>query len=68
MGDVLSLMQTLEGVFSGSYLKGDGSVPNITPELAMLHAAAISSWTLLFTLMSPGDVYNMMGTTYEFSP
>lgn len=68
MGDVLNLMQTLETVFSASYLKGDGSVPNITSELAILHAAAISSWTLLFTLMSPGDVYNMLGTTYEFTP
>lgn len=68
MGDVLSLMQLFETIFSGSYLKGDRSVPNITAELATLHSAAISAWTLLFTLMSPGDVYSMMSTNLEFSP
>lgn len=61
MGDVLELMQQLQVIFAGSYLKGDGSIPNIAADVATLHAAALSSWTLLFTLMAPSDVYSMMG-------
>lgn len=68
MGDVLVLMQQLESIFSGSYLKGDGSVPNVSTEIGALHASALSSWTLLFTLMNPGDVYSMLGTGDNFSP
>ncbi|XP_059474694.1 interferon-related developmental regulator 2 isoform X2 [Neocloeon triangulifer] len=37
-------------IFSGSYLKGDGHTPNIAPEVAALHAAALSGWTLLATV------------------
>lgn len=62
LGDILLLMQQMETLFSGSYLKGDGSIPNITPELATLHATALSSWTLLLTLMAPNNVTSMMGT------
>ncbi|CAH0555438.1 unnamed protein product [Brassicogethes aeneus] len=63
MGEVLTLMQQLETIFLGSYLKGDGAVPNITPEVATMHAAALSAWTLLFTLMSPGNISHMMNNS-----
>lgn len=69
MGDVLDLMHQFEGIFRGSYLKGDDSVPNVSPEIAALHSAALSAWTLLFTLMSPGDVYSMLNTgSKDFVP
>lgn len=68
MGDVLDLMQQFQVIFSGSYLKGDGAMPNVNGDLAGLHAAALSAWTLLFTLMSPGDVYTMIGNGTNFSP
>lgn len=62
LGDVLALMQQFETVFAGSYLKGDGSVANITTELATLHSAAIHAWSLLFTLISPGNIGTMMNS------
>ncbi|XP_018321148.1 interferon-related developmental regulator 1 [Agrilus planipennis] len=68
MGDVLQLMQGFQHIFSGSYLKGDGTIPNVTPEVASLHAAALSSWTLLLTLMAACDVYTMIGNTTTFQP
>ena len=68
MGEVLDLLRQFETSFSGSYLKGDGSVPIISADLAALHAAALNSWTLLFTLMAPGDVYSMMNGSGTFAP
>ncbi|XP_017777113.1 PREDICTED: interferon-related developmental regulator 2 [Nicrophorus vespilloides] len=68
MAEVIQMMQVFENIFSGSYLKGDGSVPNVTVEVGTLHAAAISSWTLLFTLMSSNDAYNMLTMETSFSP
>ena len=68
MGDVLDLMQQFQSVFSGSYLKGDGSIANVSSDVAALHAAALSGWTLLFTLMAPGDVYTMIGNGTNFTP
>lgn len=69
MGDVLNLMQQFEAIFNGSYLKGDNSIPNVTTEMGALHAAALSSWTLLFTLMAPGDVYTMISSSSKnFAP
>lgn len=62
-GDVaenITLMQQLESIFSGSYLKGDGSVPNTTPEVGSMHAAALNAWSLLFTLMVPGNIGTMI--------
>ncbi|XP_050314662.1 interferon-related developmental regulator 1 [Anthonomus grandis grandis] len=62
-GDIaenLILMQQLESVFSGSYLKGDGSVPNTTPEVGAMHAAALNAWALLFTLIVPGNIGSLM--------
>lgn len=63
LGDVLLLMQQLESVFAGSYLKGDGNVANVTAEVAVLHSAAIHAWCLLFTLISPGSIGTMISTS-----
>ncbi|XP_066258122.1 interferon-related developmental regulator 2 [Euwallacea similis] len=63
MGENLALMYQFVSIFSGSYLKGDGSVPNITPETAGLHAAALNAWTLLFTLLVPGNIGTMMNNS-----
>ena len=53
---VVSTMQILEGVFSGSYAKKDGSIPAPSADLQALHCAALSSWSLLLTLLTSGDV------------
>ncbi|XP_075230443.1 interferon-related developmental regulator 1 isoform X1 [Lycorma delicatula] len=48
---LVETMRTLQQVFASSYPKGDGSVPNILPEVAALHAAALSAWSLLLTII-----------------
>lgn len=63
MGDVLTMMQQLESVFAGSYLKGDRTIANITAETASLHSAAIHAWCLLFTLISPGNIGTMINNS-----
>ena len=42
-------------------------MPNITAEEANLHAAALSSWNLLLTLLSPSDVYTFMSSNQNHS-
>lgn len=63
LGDVLMLMQQFESVFAGSYLKGDGNIATVAPETAVLHAAAVHAWCLLFTLISPGSIGTMMNNS-----
>ncbi|XP_014237348.1 interferon-related developmental regulator 1 [Trichogramma pretiosum] len=60
LSEFLELSQLLSNVFAGSYLKGNGAMAKVTPELAVLHAAAISSWTLLLTTMNSGDINNLL--------
>ncbi|KAL3270091.1 hypothetical protein HHI36_009149 [Cryptolaemus montrouzieri] len=62
MGDILTLMRQFEVFFSGSFLKGDGSSPNLTPEVANFHAAALSAWGLLLTSIDSSTVGMMMQT------
>ena len=59
---VVSTMQILEGVFSGSYAKKDGSIPAPSADLQALHCAALSSWSLLLTLLTSGDVFRIATT------
>ncbi|CAL7942598.1 unnamed protein product [Xylocopa violacea] len=42
------------------FLSGNGAIATISPEVAAMHAAAISSWTLLLTVMAPADIYNLI--------
>jgi hypothetical protein len=44
-------MDTLQNVFSGSFHKGDGSVPSISQDMAILHFSALSAWSLLLTVV-----------------
>lgn len=43
--------RTLHTVFSSSYSKGDGTPASVSVELAALHAAALSAWSLLLTVV-----------------
>ncbi|CAG9772789.1 unnamed protein product [Ceutorhynchus assimilis] len=63
MAENLALMQQFETIFSGSYLKGDGSVPTTSAETGALHAAALNAWALLFTLIVPGNIGTMMNNS-----
>ncbi|KAJ6627060.1 Interferon-related developmental regulator 1 [Pseudolycoriella hygida] len=60
IGDVITLMQHFEGIFSGSYLKGDKTPAAVAAEAGSLHAAALSAWGLLLTLIPPGDFCSLM--------
>ncbi|KAG5673882.1 hypothetical protein PVAND_003889 [Polypedilum vanderplanki] len=61
-GDTIQLCQLFESIFAGSFLKGDNSPSSASADAAILHAAALSSWALLITLISPGDLVSMVGT------
>ncbi|CAL8086518.1 unnamed protein product [Calicophoron daubneyi] len=50
------LMKTLETVFKGSCLKGDGKAPTLDPSVTALHVAALKAWGLLFTLLPQFDI------------
>jgi len=60
MAEVVKMMNILEGIFSASFLRGDGSVPVHSVDMLSLHTAALSSWALLATLLSNGDAYRMV--------
>ncbi|EFN65230.1 Interferon-related developmental regulator 1 [Camponotus floridanus] len=68
--DTMEIMQLLSSIFSGSYLKGNGAIANISTDVAALHAAAISSWTLLLTVITSADIYNLLasGRTNSYMP
>lgn len=58
LADITDTMTLLEEIFSGSYLKGNGTVPAVPAEEAQLHASALGAWSLLLTLLAPSDVYS----------
>ncbi|XP_018054893.1 PREDICTED: interferon-related developmental regulator 1-like [Atta colombica] len=68
--DTMEIAQLLSSIFSGSYLKGNGAIANISSDVAALHVAAISSWTLLLTVMTSADIYNLLasGRTNSYMP
>ena len=57
MAEVVGVMATLETVFSAAYNKSDHP-----PEVAALHAACLSGWSLLLSLQSPGEVHRIANT------
>ncbi|XP_073822685.1 interferon-related developmental regulator 1 isoform X1 [Musca autumnalis] len=61
IGDVVTLMQFFEAIFSASYLKGDDKTPvTISNEAGALHAEALSAWGLLLTMIPSGDFVSWM--------
>lgn len=61
IGDLLTLMQFFEGIFSASYLRGDEKSPiSVNAEAGALHAEALSAWGLLLTLIPSGDFVSLM--------
>ncbi|XP_026328576.1 interferon-related developmental regulator 1 [Hyposmocoma kahamanoa] len=62
--EILEVMRMYETIFSGSYLKGDGSVKvsGSAVEEGLLHAAALDGWALLLTLLSPQHAHTLLHT------
>jgi len=50
------VLVTLENIFKASYLKGDGSVPNLSVDITSLHNSALQSWCLLLSV-SPSSTF-----------
>lgn len=53
-------MKNFESIFCGSYLKGDHTPSSASAEAAVLHSAALGAWSLLLTLLPPGDFVSFM--------
>ncbi|KAM3961594.1 LOW QUALITY PROTEIN: interferon-related developmental regulator 1 [Aphomia sociella] len=62
--EILEVMQMFETIFSGSYLKGDGSVKvsGAVLEEGQWHAAALDGWALLLTLLPAQHADTLMQT------
>ncbi|KAJ8733029.1 hypothetical protein PYW07_015628 [Mythimna separata] len=60
--EILEIMRMYETIFSGSYLKGDGSVKvsGAAVEEGAWHAAALDGWALLFPLLSPNHALSLL--------
>ncbi|XP_055605266.1 interferon-related developmental regulator 2 [Uranotaenia lowii] len=68
VGDLLPLMKSFEGIFSGSYLKGDSSPSSANADAAALHSAALSAWALLLTLIPSGDLVSLINSNNVMVP
>ena len=47
---VVGIMEAFENIFRQSFKKGDGSVPNHSPEVSHLHSNALTAWSLLISI------------------
>lgn len=68
MGDLLPLMKVFEGIFSGSYLKGDSSPSSANNDAAALHSSALGAWALLLTLIPSGDLVSLVNSNNTMFP
>nr|CAG4641088.1 EOG090X0ARF [Eulimnadia texana] len=61
--DLVEVQQTMtafENIFSASYPRGpEATLPSHSPEVLRLHSAALSSWSLLMTLLSARQIHAM---------
>jgi hypothetical protein len=62
MAEVVTLMKILEGIYSLSAAKKDGSVPTVSPDSIVLHTSCLAGWALLSTLLSPGQIYDTVNS------
>ncbi|CAK1552796.1 unnamed protein product [Leptosia nina] len=62
LAEVLEVMRLFETIFSGSYLKGDGTVKvsGAVVEEGGWHAAAIDGWALLLALTEPDHARSLL--------
>lgn len=62
-GYLEEIMNRLYAIFSASCAKGDGTMPNPSEKLAVLHTCCLQSWTLLLTAVhdsSPDAAINLI--------
>ncbi|XP_025107675.1 LOW QUALITY PROTEIN: interferon-related developmental regulator 1-like [Pomacea canaliculata] len=51
--DTQTIMSSLEDIFSQCYRKGDGTMPQMNPDLSLLHNRCLAAWSLLVTTSPP---------------
>lgn len=59
VAEVVRIMKILENIFFASAPKKDGSVPVLPPEVTGLHTACLSAWSLLATLLSSSQIFDL---------
>jgi len=57
-----SVLNSLEASFKDSYLKGDETAPNQTPEMALVHAKSLHAWNLLLTCVPRNLILHIIET------
>jgi len=57
ISEVVSIMATLENIFSASFSKPEWSLPSFPPEIQALHYSCLTAWSLLLTLLSSEEVH-----------
>lgn len=60
--EAMAVCHLLEGIFSASYLKGDNAAASVTADAATVHAAALTAWGLLLTLIPTSDINALIET------
>lgn len=65
IGDLLTLMQFFENVFSGSYLRDEKTPISVNADAGALHAEALTAWGLLLTLIPSGDFVSLMNNSQQ---
>ena len=57
ISEVVSIMATLETIFSASFSKPEWSLPSFPPKIQALHYSCLTAWSLLLTLLSSEEVH-----------
>nr|CAG4638639.1 EOG090X0ARF [Cyclestheria hislopi] len=60
--EVNEIMLAMEAIFSSAGFRSSEGGGVMSSEMAHLHSAALSSWTLLLTLLSPRQIYDLSQT------
>lgn len=58
--NINAIMDVLLSVFSGSFLKGNGALPNVNPDMSALHSSCLMAWSLLLTVQ---PIYTVLSLT-----
>lgn len=61
--DSLQLLTLFYNIFSGSFLKGNGSVQILSNDVHQLHSSALGAWTLLLTALSTKNLIKYLTTS-----
>lgn len=58
--EVCATMESLESLFTRSYVRGDGSRPSLSPQTTLLHTNALLSWALLLSICTTSQIKDIV--------